>query len=227
MNIRHSSSATFARAPVFVGTGVAFALLLVFQPYANAVLPAPSSARSALAPVTRAGTTPLAVPADAAQGDIADAAQQRDIGKGAASEVVAQPLVANNKPATASDSDALAAAQARIPLLKAQKDIAELEAAIDKLRHPDQGGAGRFIDAAGPLPPGGVPVASTPMPAVSDIVLAGAGSYDGHYTATLVIGGISREVQIGDVLDNGWKVARIAGDGVQLTRGARVRWVRF
>ncbi|MFL9876667.1 type IV pilus biogenesis protein PilP [Paraburkholderia megapolitana] len=227
MNIRHSSSQAFTRAPLFVGAVVAFALLLMFQPYAKAVPPAPSSARSAPAPVTRAGTTPLVVPVDAAQGDVADASQDRGIGKGGASEAVAQPLVANVKPATAGDSDALAAAQARIPLLKAEKDIAELEAAIDKLRHPDQGGAGRFIDAGGPLPPGGVPVASTPMPAVSDIVLAGAGSYDGRYTATLVIGGISREVQIGDVLDNGWKVARIAGDGVQLTRGARVRWVRF
>lgn len=149
-----------------------------------------------------------------------------------ASSVVAKALPASTPIAEAvvTESDELAALQSRLSLLRVKKEIAEVEAAIDKLKHPSAAGmlpapGGPFAPMAGPIP--GVPSAAMPMRQVGDVRLAGTASYDGRAMATVVVDGVARDVQVGDTLDGGWKVTRIAGNGVQLVRGSRTRWVRF
>ncbi|OXJ06696.1 type IV pilus biogenesis protein PilP [Burkholderia sp. HI2500] len=198
MNIRPRFYPSSVRVSAMTGALLAFALLFAVHPRAN-------------------GAPTLPVPAGATPAPQASA-------------TIAAPASAPAFALTTSESDELAALQARIPVLRAKKEIAELEAAIDKAKHPVSAGMPPAL--SGPLPGLGSPVPGAlstgiRMPSVSDISLSGTGSYDGRTMATLVVSGVERDVTIGDTLDDGWKVARIEGNRVQLARGGRVRWVRF
>ncbi|HHY6930456.1 TPA: type IV pilus biogenesis protein PilP [Burkholderia ambifaria] len=200
MNIRPRFHPTSVRAPVLTGSLLAFALLLAVHPQAN-------------------GTPALPVPAGA-------------VPASQASSTVAAAIPASTPAAVmaTTDSDELAALQSRLQVLRVKKEIAEVEAAIDKAKQPASIGVPPALN--GPLPAvgspiPGIPPASIRMSGASDMALAGTGSYDGRAMATLVISGVARDVRVGDTLDDGWKVARIEGNGVQLTRAGRIRWVRF
>ncbi|UKD18085.1 type IV pilus biogenesis protein PilP (plasmid) [Burkholderia aenigmatica] len=186
--------------PVLTGSLLAFALLLAVHPRAN-------------------GAPAIPVPAGAAPASQASSAV-----------AVAIPASATAAVASTTDSDELAALQSRLSVLRVKKEIAEVEAAIDKAKNPASSGVPLALNS--PLPATASPIPGTPSigirtPAISDMTLAGTGSYDGRSMATLVISGVARDVRVGDTLDDGWKVARIEGNGVQLARGGRVRWVRF
>lgn len=188
------------RVPVLTGSVLAFALLLAVHPRANGApaLPVPAGA----APASQA-STPLA-----------------------ASVPALTPAAAM----ATTDSDALAELQSRLQVLRVKKEIAEVEAAIDKAKQPAPIGVPSSV--SGPMPAAGSPIRGMPpsdirMSGVSDMTLVGTGSYDGRAMATLVISGVARDVRIGDTLEDGWKVARIEGNRVQLTRAGRVRWVRL
>ncbi|HHV7521298.1 TPA: type IV pilus biogenesis protein PilP [Burkholderia orbicola] len=200
MKIRLRFHRSPVRVSVLTGSLLAFALLAAIHPRAN-------------------GAPALPVPAGAAPAS-------------GASSAVATALPASTPVAEAvvTDSDGLAALQSRLSLLRVKKEIAEVQAAIDKLKYPSVSGMppvpnGPFVPMAGPIP--GAPSAAMPVRQVGDVTLAGTGSYDGRSMATVVIGGVARDVQVGDTLDDGWKVTRIEGNGIQLVRGGRVRWVRF
>ena len=200
MNIRLRTNPSPVRVPALMGSLLAFALLLAVHPRAN-------------------GAPALPVPAGAAPASQASSAI-----------AVAIPTSAPAAVASTTDSDELAALQSRLSVLRVKKEIAEVEAAIDKAKNPASSGMPPAL--SNPLPSTASPVPGTPpigfrMPAISDITLVGTGSYDGRSMATLVIGGVARDVRVGDTLDDGWKVARIEGNRVQLSRGGRVRWVRL
>ncbi|QRR11784.1 type IV pilus biogenesis protein PilP (plasmid) [Burkholderia sp. MS455] len=200
MNIRSHFYPTSVRVPVLTGSVLAFALLLAVHPRAIGApaLPVPAGA----------------VPASQASSTIAAAVH------------ASTPTAA----ITTTDSDELALLQSRLQVLRVKKEIAEVEAAIDKAKQPASSGIPPAL--SGPLPAAGSPIPGTPptdirMSAGSDMTLVGTGSYDGRSMATLVIGGVARDVRVGDTLDDGWNVARIEGNRVQLTRAGRVRWVRL
>lgn len=200
MNIRSHFHPATVRVPVLTGSLLALALLLAVHPRAN-------------------GASALPVPAGAVPATQASSA--------VAASIPASTLGAS---AATTDSDELAELQSRLQVLRVKKEIAEVEAAIEKAKQPAPNGVPAAL--SGPMPNAISPMPGTPpidirLSGASDMTLVGTGSYDGRSMATLVISGVARDVRIGDTLDDGWKVSRIEGNRVQLTRAGRVRWVRF
>lgn len=129
--------------------------------------------------------------------------------------------------------DALSVLQARLPMLRAQKEVAELEKAI-RAAKTDAPSSGFMPLPTQPLPPnigsmtGATPLPTPPAtPRAADMVLIGTGSFDGHATATLLSGSVTQDVRVGDVLLGGWRVTRIGADDVELARAGKRRTVRF
>jgi len=131
-----------------------------------------------------------------------------------------------------SDGARLAMLQKRIPVLQAEKQIAELEKAIRDANTSSAAGG-----MPGGVPPGlGGPSNANRAPAPTaelgsgSVEVRGIDSYNGKFSATLVAGGRVDDVRVGDSFA-GWRVARISAADVTLTRtrGGRVetRIVRY
>ncbi|HDR9018065.1 type IV pilus biogenesis protein PilP [Burkholderia vietnamiensis] len=119
-----------------------------------------------------------------------------------------------------SDGARLASIQKRIPILEAEKRIAELEKAI---RDANASSGLTAIPAGMPAPVGGppsfnrVPV-SPPMDLDSGFVeVKGIDSYNGTFCATLAAAGRVDDVHVGDTFA-GWRVMKITAADVTLTR---------
>ncbi|MBR8426437.1 MULTISPECIES: hypothetical protein [Burkholderia cepacia complex] len=141
-----------------------------------------------------------------------------------------QPASAVAPASASTDSDTLALARARIPLLQAEREITALEKEIAQNRQAaDDAKRPKLLGGAGGPTAAGIPMGELPPVArrSADVALVGVGSYDGRNTATLVINNVTHDVKVGDALENGWTVARIARDGVQLAQGRQTRWVKF
>ncbi|WP_155741194.1 hypothetical protein [Burkholderia pseudomultivorans] len=119
-----------------------------------------------------------------------------------------------------SDGARLALMQKRIPMLEAEKRIAELEKAIREAN----GSASPPVSALG-LPPGiggpshhaQVPALPPLEPGAGFVEVKGIDSYNGKFSATLASGGRVDDVHVGDTFA-GWRVARIGSADVTLTR---------
>ncbi|MEX3628537.1 MAG: type IV pilus biogenesis protein PilP [Burkholderia sp.] len=143
-------------------------------------------------------------------------------------------------PATSSITTQLDAIQARLPLLRAQKEAADLERVIREANQVKDTSPGALPSGSGIAAP--VPTATTPLPAgttsfasvtskhadapAADLTLAGAGAFNGTWVATLTDSeGSAYDVRVGNVLPSGWKVTHIDPLGVLLERGRQRRTI--
>lgn len=178
------------------------ACAMLFAAAANAAAPAahpptPISAPSAIAPQPgAAANTAASVPVAAATPRPADA------------------------PADAQCQDELCALEREKMVLTAKLAVAKLKSDIRKLE---------LSDSPSPV---STPPAASSLPALmgeasaADISFVGSASYGGVATATLSIGGSSRDVGVGDLVTEGWRVGQITPIAVELTRGKQHRWIR-
>ncbi|WAG21734.1 type IV pilus biogenesis protein PilP (plasmid) [Burkholderia gladioli] len=129
---------------------------------------------------------------------------------------------------------------ARTPLLRAQKENADLERAIREANQPKatpsaSSGAGPSTCAPNAAP--AAPIVTTPSPSpeiskragppMADLSFVGAGAFNGKWIATVADdSGVFYDVQIGDILPSGWKVTQIDPLFVQLERGRQRRQIR-
>ncbi|WP_434716395.1 type IV pilus biogenesis protein PilP [Paraburkholderia sp. A3RO-2L] len=167
---------------------------------------APIVATSATLPASATPTAaPLAMPVSAA--------------------TIAPTTVTNSAeaaPSVDTGSDRLSDLQARIPLLKAQAEIAELQARIRTATAVNPG------VATGTTSPSPIVVTKPPNASTSSgIDLLSVRGYKGQYTASLVINGDVVQVSQGDSVDGGWIVSSITGSEVRLTRKGATRVVRM
>ncbi|MFX1767958.1 type IV pilus biogenesis protein PilP [Paraburkholderia sp. A1RI-2L] len=126
------------------------------------------------------------------------------------------------EPSVDTGSDRLSDLQKRIPLLKAQAEIAELEA---RIRTATAVNPGATAPATSPSP---IVVTRSPNASMSSgIDLLSVRGYKGQYTASLVINGDVVQVSPGDSVDGGWIVSAITGSEVRLTRKGATRVVRM
>ncbi|HDR9036933.1 type IV pilus biogenesis protein PilP [Burkholderia vietnamiensis] len=119
-----------------------------------------------------------------------------------------------------SDGARLASIQRRIPILEAEKRIAELEKAI---RDANASTGLTAIPAGVPAPVGGPPgfnrvPSNPPMELDSGFVeVKGIDSYNGKFCATLAAAGRVDDVHVGDTFA-GWRVVKITAADVTVTR---------
>ncbi|WP_186198859.1 type IV pilus biogenesis protein PilP [Burkholderia gladioli] len=129
---------------------------------------------------------------------------------------------------------------ARTPLLRAQKENADLERAIREANQPKatpsaSSGAGPSTGAPNAAP--AAPIVTTPSPSpeiskragppMADLSFVGAGAFNGKWIATVADdSGVFYDVQVGDILPSGWKVTQIDPLFVQLERGRQRRQIR-
>lgn len=125
-------------------------------------------------------------------------------------------------PSVDTGSDRLSDLQARIPLLKAQAEIAELQARIRTASNVNSGATSNA--AATPTAPS-APLVIPKAGNTSGIDLVSVRGYKGQYTASLEINGNVVQVSQGDSVDGGWIVSSITGSEVRLTRKGATRIV--
>ncbi|WP_333983353.1 type IV pilus biogenesis protein PilP [Burkholderia gladioli] len=129
---------------------------------------------------------------------------------------------------------------ARTPLLRAQKENADLERAIREASQPKatpsaSSGAGPSTGAPSAAPAAPIVITPSPSPEISkrtgppmaDLSFVGAGAFNGKWIATVADdSGVFYDVQVGDILPSGWKVTLIDPLFVQLERGRQRRQIR-
>ncbi|WP_321959257.1 type IV pilus biogenesis protein PilP [Burkholderia cenocepacia] len=119
-----------------------------------------------------------------------------------------------------SDGARLASLQKRIPILQAEKQIAELEKAIrDANGSPGAAGipVGMPPGVTGQLGVDRAPGVHAVDRASGPVQVRGIDSYNGKFSATLAAGSRIDDVHVGDTFE-GWRVARISVGDVTLTR---------
>ncbi|CAE6956557.1 type IV pilus biogenesis protein PilP [Paraburkholderia domus] len=118
----------------------------------------------------------------------------------------------------------LANEQAQTPLLVAKATNAKLRADIKQLEQGPNA-AGGAAPAAGlssltqPL--------TKPRKEAGDVGLVSVGGADGSYRAYLSVNGRTIIAEVGDTIDNGWKVMAISSSSVQLSNGKQQRTLRI
>lgn len=139
----------------------------------------------------------------------------------------AATVVPASAPADESASQ-LASLQAQIPIWQARARIAKLKAEV---QHAEKGGSGHESAplAGRPLP--GSATMATPVPAPAQpgsiMHLETVAAYNGHYVALLDVDGAGIQVRQGDEVADGWRVARITDNAVELVRGRQSRMLRL
>ncbi|WP_186143669.1 type IV pilus biogenesis protein PilP [Burkholderia gladioli] len=195
-------------------------LMAVLAPAAHAGEPVATASSAAVA------SAPTASPIAAVAAPSATAP--------AASTTVAAPRAVKSVNAQLDDE------LARTPLLRAQKENADLERAIREASQPKatpsaSSGAGPSTGAPSAAP--AAPIVTTPSPSpeiskragppMADLSFVGAGAFNGKWIATVADdSGVFYDVQVGDILPSGWKVTQIAPLFVQLERGRQRRQIR-
>ncbi|MDR5791731.1 type IV pilus biogenesis protein PilP [Caballeronia sp. LP003] len=137
-----------------------------------------------------------------------------------------------DQPAAVSPADRLAALQGRIPELKAQAEIAELEARIRTANGSgatSSSGKPSVVDSTMPRPfPNNRPVPSAGISGGAPTIdVVSIRAYNGDYTASLQVNGSVVPVRRGDMIDGDWTVSAINASQVQLTRKGVTRVVRM
>lgn len=156
----------------------------------------------------------------------------------ATAPIVQQPPALPSSPpapaANSNDAQTLAALTARIPILTAQAEIAELEARIRNANGKQQiSGPGSLTS---PLPAASAParVATIAAAAAADIEVSSIRSYNHVYSAWLQVNGALLDpVSVGDAIyidgtgKDGWRVASISDSEVRISRNGSTRVLRM
>jgi type IV pilus biogenesis protein PilP len=139
----------------------------------------------------------------------------------------AAPVAPASAPADASASQ-LASLQAQIPIWQARARIARLKAEI---QHAEKGPSGQQRGSYAERPQSGSPAVSKPTSVFAQsgsiMHLETVAAYNGHYVALLDVDGAGIQVHQGDEVADGWRVARITDNAVELVRGRQSRMLRL
>jgi type IV pilus biogenesis protein PilP len=119
----------------------------------------------------------------------------------------------------------LANEQAQTALLVAKATNAKLRAEINQSEQGSNAGGGG-APATGGLASLEQPLAKSRKEA-GDIDLITVGGADGSYRAFISVNGRTVIAEVGDMIDNGWKVVSISGSAVQLSKGKLQRTLRI
>lgn len=121
----------------------------------------------------------------------------------------------------------LANEQAQTALLTAKATNARLRADIKQSERSSNASA----TDAGASPAGGLAGLNQPLTKLrkdeGDEELLSVGGADGAYRAFLSVSGRTIIAEVGDTIDNGWKVVSISGSTVQLSKGKQQRTLRI
>ncbi|WP_186094239.1 type IV pilus biogenesis protein PilP [Burkholderia gladioli] len=142
----------------------------------------------------------------------------------------------SSAPTAGATTAQLDAVLSSLPLLRAQKDAAELQRAIRDAERVSSDTPANSIKSApaaleaDPLPATTAASASpfaTRRPDViaADLSFVGAAAFNGQWMATLSDSAGTYDVHLGDTLPSGWKVTRIDPQAVELARGRQRRKV--
>lgn len=119
----------------------------------------------------------------------------------------------------------LANEQAQTALLIARATNAKLRADIRQSEQASNAGAG-VAPAAGGLASLNQPLAKSRTDA-GDVDLLSVGGAGGSYRAFISVNGRTLIAEVGDMIDNGWKVVAISSSAVQLSKGSQQRTLRI
>ncbi|WP_206001730.1 type IV pilus biogenesis protein PilP [Paraburkholderia aromaticivorans] len=118
----------------------------------------------------------------------------------------------------------LANEQAQTPLLIAKATNAKLRADIKQLEQGPNA-------AGGTAPAAGLTSLIQPLAKSrkdpGDVALVSVGGADGSYRAYLSVDGRTVIAEVGDTIDNGWKVLAIGSSSVRLSNGKQQRTLRI
>ncbi|WP_186064851.1 type IV pilus biogenesis protein PilP [Burkholderia gladioli] len=149
---------------------------------------------------------------------------------------VSPPAAAPSAPTAGATTAQLDAVLSSLPLLRAQKDAAELQKAIRDAERVSSDTSANSIKSAptaleAPPLPATTAVSASPFATrrldviATDLSFVGAAAFNGQWMATLSDSAGTYDVHLGDTLPSGWKVTRIDPQTVELVRGRQRRKV--